>query len=129
MPANVATNQLLHLGQNIKSKHFRQYDHGTIGNYFKYKRSSPPDYDLKKVRIPIAVYYAESDPFINGHSTIPEMTKKLPNLVKTYLVPHKYFNHIDFVWGINATNLVHREILKTMKLSNIITDNNRKDSF
>lgn len=113
VPANVATNQLLHFGQNMKTKHFRQYDHGTVKNYFKYKRTSPPDYNLKNVKAPIAVYYAENDPFMTTKD-IPVLIEKLPNVVKSYLVPHKDFNHIDFLWGKNAPTLLYREILKTM---------------
>lgn len=115
MPDAVSTNQLLHFGQNLKSKHFRQFDYGRMKNYAKYKRSSPPDYNLKNIKIPIAVYYAENDPVINGDYTVPMMLKNLPTIVKTYLVPHKLFNHYDFLWANDGAALIYNEILKTMK--------------
>lgn len=134
VPANAcSSNQLIHFGQIIRSKHFRQYDHGAIKNYFKYRRISPPDYNLTKVKAPVAVYYSENDWLVNAKD-IPMLLERLPNVVKTYLVPHEQFNHIDFLWGTDAALLLYQEILKTMKLSHFKTDSsnqiyNQEDSF
>lgn len=49
---------------------------------------------------------------------IPVLIERLPNVVKSYLVPHENFNHVDFLWGMDASNLLYREILNTMKSSN-----------
>lgn len=116
VPARVATNQLLHFGQNINSKRFRQYDYGAIKNYIKYKRFAPPEYILKNVRAPVAIYYAENDWLVTAKD-IPMLIDRLPNIVKTYLVPHKEFNHVDFLWGMDVSILVYEEILKTIKSS------------
>lgn len=111
--SGIATNQLIHFGQIINSKRFRQFDYGPIKNYIKYKRFTPPDYHLENVKVPVAVYYSENDWLVTPKD-IPTLFEKLPNLVKTYLVPHKEFNHIDFLWGTDASILVHQEILETM---------------
>lgn len=93
VPANAASNQLFHYGQIIKSNHFRQYDYGAIRNYIKYRRFSPPDYNLKNIRTPIAVYYSENDWMVSPKN-ISTLFDNVPNVVKKYLVPHKQFNHI-----------------------------------
>ena len=114
--SGVSINQLIHFGQIIKSKHFRQYDYGALENYIKYKRFTPPDYNLDNVKVPVAVYYSETDWLVTTKD-IHMLFDKLPNLVKTYLVPHKQFNHIDFLWGTDAGILMYQEVIKTMKSS------------
>lgn len=48
---------------------------------------------------------------------VERLAKVLPNVINNYLVPHDRFNHIDFLWGIDAPRLVYDEIIKTMKHS------------
>lgn len=42
--------------------HFRQFDHGMMGNIAKYKRFTPPDYNLKNVKAPVAIFCSKNDP-------------------------------------------------------------------
>lgn len=107
---------MLHFGQEVNSGHFRQYDHGRIGNLIRYKRMSPPDYNLKNCNVPVAVYYARDDWLADVKDT-GRLINELPNVVHSYLVPHKQFNHIDFIWGIDAPFLLYDEIIRTMKMT------------
>lgn len=112
-PAGCATNQFIHFGQVINSGHFRKYDFGPEENLLRYKQSIPPDYNLKRVTTPVALYYSQND----WMTTVPDihiLMKKLPNLVKSYLVPHKKFNHLDFLAGTQAPTLLFNEVLKNM---------------
>lgn len=120
VPAGAATNQFIHYGQGVRSGHFRQYDYGPVKNLIKYKRFSPPDYNLKNVRVPVAVYYAHND-WLATPKDVHILIGKLPNVVKTYLIPHKAFNHVDFLWGTEAPILLYDEILATMKSSHLYT--------
>lgn len=53
--------QLIHYAQEIKSNKFRQYDLGLLGNLKKYGQISPPNYNIKKIVAPVALYYASND--------------------------------------------------------------------
>lgn len=123
IPAGSSINQLIHYAQLVKSGHFRQFDHGLIKNLIKYKHFSPPDYNLKNVQVPVAVYHAESDALATVKD-VHILIEKLPNVVQTYLVPHVKFNHADFAIGINLRTLVNDVILKTIKA---ITNNTEYD--
>lgn len=112
-PAGAATNQLLHYGQCVQSGCFRQYDYGPLENRLKYEQSTPPNYNLENVHAPVAIYHSQNDWLATMEDT-RILVQKLPNVFKEYLVPHKKFNHIDFILGIDAPTLLFDEILKTM---------------
>ena len=40
---------------------------------------------------------------------------KLPNLIGSYLVPYQDFNHVDFLWAIDAPELVYGELFKQLE--------------
>lgn len=111
----LGTHQVIHCFQMISGK-FQQFDYGKYQNIDHYGQNEPPIYNLKNVRAPVALYYAESD-----SQVVPKDVKKLiselPNVTLDYLVPHKQFNHIDFLWGVDAPILLYHELLQTIKAS------------
>lgn len=111
-------NQLVHFGQGVNSGHFRRFEYSKAKNLLLYKRATPPDYNLKNVKSPVAVYHSLSD-WLATPPDVQILTEKLPNVIKKYLVPHKQFNHIDFLWGKDAPTLVYDEILKTMNSTHL----------
>jgi hypothetical protein len=46
---------------------------------------------------------------------VDELSKKLPNLIGTYDVQLKTFNHLDFLWAIDADDLVYNLVIEQMK--------------
>jgi lysosomal acid lipase/cholesteryl ester hydrolase len=45
---------------------------------------------------------------------VARLRAKLPNLVSDYLVPYKNWNHMDYLWAIDADRLVYSEVLKNL---------------
>jgi lysosomal acid lipase/cholesteryl ester hydrolase len=43
------------------------------------------------------------------------LTQALPNLVADYLVPYETWNHLDYLWGIDANTLVYPTLMKNME--------------
>ena len=43
-----------------------------------------------------------------------KLTEALPNLVANYLVPYVEWNHLDYLWGIDADTLIYPAVLKIM---------------
>ncbi len=39
----------------------------------------------------------------------------LPHVIESYKVPNKDFNHVDFLWGLDAPKLVYQKIFKLLK--------------
>ena len=46
---------------------------------------------------------------------VDRLTSRLPNLVRNYLVPFEEWNHLDFLWGNDAKNILYPEILRNME--------------
>lgn len=38
------------------------------------------------------------------------LCNELPNLVERYLVPFEQFNHLDFIYAIDAIDMVYNEV-------------------
>jgi lysosomal acid lipase/cholesteryl ester hydrolase len=113
VPAGAATKQILHYGQEVQSAHFRQYDYGMLDNMFIYGQFTPPDYDLRKLTAPVALYYSEND-WLAAIVDVEQLASKLPNLLQQYLVPLSDFNHLDYLWAIDADTLVYKPIIEKM---------------
>lgn len=64
----------------------------------------------------MAIYHSQNDWLVTPKD-VHTFMQMLPNIVKSYLVPHKQFNHVDFIWGTDAPILLYNELLQTMKSS------------
>jgi len=45
---------------------------------------------------------------------VEQLASKLPNLLQQYLVPLSDFNHLDYLWAIDADTLVYKPIIEKM---------------
>ena len=46
---------------------------------------------------------------------VDELSTKLPNLLGKFLVPLKAFNHLDYLWAIDADTLVYKTVIDNME--------------
>lgn len=113
-PAGSSTKQLLHFAQLKSSGHFRQFDFGYFENYRRYRRFSPPDYPLEKVVAKVAIHYGAND-WLTVPADIERLELALPNTIGKFLVKFSEFNHLDFVWGIDARELVYNKVVQVMR--------------
>ena len=74
-----------------------------------YGQPSPPEYDLKNIHIPVAVFYGELDYLANPLDVEKFLLLQLPNVVTAMKIPN--FKHNDFVWGRRACEEVYPHII------------------
>ncbi|KAJ8922169.1 hypothetical protein NQ315_004104 [Exocentrus adspersus] len=110
----ISARQIFHYMQTIDSGIFRQYDYGEGNNLRRYKSKTPPVYNLTNAVAPAAVFYAEKDAYATVKGA-QDTIKALPNAILDYKVPYEYFNHIDFLFGYNASSLVYKPTVKLFK--------------
>ena len=61
-PGGTSARTVWHYGQEINSGKFCKFDHNSMfTNWLAYKSFSPPEYDLKKVDVPVALIWSDND--------------------------------------------------------------------
>lgn len=113
----------VHFAQEIVANdRFQQFDYGAYFNIEKYGTIKPPEYDLSKITLPLTLIWAKND-LLSSEKDVKKLYEKLPNYTEMYLVPYPKFNHLDYLWAIDAKELLNDKILNTLAR---VFDNNRR---
>ncbi|XP_020807224.1 lipase 3 isoform X1 [Drosophila serrata] len=115
-PAGASTKQMQHYGQLNRAGVFRQYDYGWLRNHWTYGTIEPPTYRLENVKAKVALYYGQND-WLSPPEDVDMLNSRLPKVVTKYLVDDKDFNHLDFIWGIDARTLLWDRMLENMRVN------------
>ena len=116
-PAGTSTKNVLHYRQGILSGKFLMFDHGKK-NFELYGSDTPPQYPLH--RIPpenIILMHSKNDLLASPrdvYNLIDEMGG-WDKLYDVYEVPHRDFNHLDFVIAKDSGRLINFKILQYLK--------------
>ena len=114
-PGGTSVNTVLHYAQLVNSGKFRRFDYGSpAGNKKAYGVPVPPDYDLKMVKVPVALLWAEND-WLADPKDVEYLIKGLPNIIKNYKIRFPKFNHVDFLWANDAPKMVFEPIAKILQ--------------
>lgn len=115
VPAGASTKTLIHYAQEIKKNgRFQQFDYGSEGNEKHYGTLVPPQYPVHKITLPIALFSAEND-WLSSDVDVTSLYVQIANPIEHYIVPLKEFNHIDFLWAIDAPKLVYNKLLQLLE--------------
>ena len=60
-PAGSSAQVVVHIFQMVKAKQLQRFDYGFEQNMEKYGQGTPPNYDMKMVKAPVVIYWAEND--------------------------------------------------------------------
>lgn len=112
-PAGTSVQNMLHFGQLIQNEGtFQKYDYGFFKNLLKYGSTSPPNYQLKNVKVPVVLLSGSKDTLADPKD-VAWLRKQLPNVRKFKEI--KGYNHLDFIWGISAHKKVYKDVIVMMK--------------
>lgn len=118
-PAGASVRQLAHYGQSIDNKSFRRYDQGSfIANRRVYGSRRPPQYDLSKVTTPVFLHYSDRDPLAHVRD-VDTLWAELGRPVGKFRVQMTTFSHLDFLWGIDAKELVYDRVINLIRAMDV----------
>lgn len=109
-PAGTSRRVVTHFLQVIASERFQAYDHGTKRNIEKYGSVNPPVYSLKKIRVPVGIFWSEND-WVADPRDVYQTAAELPNVTLYQRVPPRDFTHTDFLWAENARLFVYDPLM------------------
>ncbi|XP_074092258.1 lipase member K-like [Macrotis lagotis] len=100
---------ILHWNQILHSAKFQAYDWGNpAANMAHFNQVTPPLYNLETMKVITAIWSGEQDRFASPRD-IENLTSKLPKLIYHKKIP--YYNHIDFLLGLDTPQEFFYEIL------------------
>ncbi|CAB4011143.1 gastric triacylglycerol lipase isoform X1, partial [Paramuricea clavata] len=117
-PSGTSLRDMVHLAQLLVSGKCQMFDYGIIENYLHYGQAKPPQYDVGKIDLPIAIFSGGHD-VLSDPADVKLLIPKLKNLI--YKKKLEEFNHVDFVMALNANVVLYPDIVKLSKeYSNLV---------
>lgn len=100
-PSGASFKQLLHFSQEIKYGFFGKYMHGS---------QIPTNFELWRITTPLILHFSLLEPVATPVG-VNRLITELNNSQKCVQTIDTKFNHIDFLWSINAASLVYAKII------------------
>lgn len=112
-PAGTSWGIVDHFTQLVETDEFKRYDYGPEINQKLYGSTTAPFYELRNVKVPVAIYYGEGDIFVDV-SGILKLYEQLPNSF-LYKLPDPQWSHVDFIWSEEAQKILYPKTIEVMK--------------
>ncbi|XP_059586338.1 lysosomal acid lipase/cholesteryl ester hydrolase [Alligator mississippiensis] len=112
-PAGTSVQNLLHWRQVYFAKQFQAYDYASnVKNMEKYNQTTPPAYEIEKLKMPTAIWSGGHDLLANPKD-MDMLIPRFTNLVFYECFPE--WEHLDFIWGLDAAKRMYTKIIDLMK--------------
>ncbi|XP_065198146.1 gastric triacylglycerol lipase-like [Sycon ciliatum] len=111
-PAGTSVQNIAHFAQLIRSNLFQMYNYPTKEeNIEHYGQATPPLYPIEAITNPIYIFSGGKD-ILADPTDVASLKPRLQNLKGSVYIPP--FEHLDFVWGLQAADLVYKPIIKIL---------------
>ncbi|GMR34102.1 hypothetical protein PMAYCL1PPCAC_04297, partial [Pristionchus mayeri] len=115
-PAGTSTQNIIHWAQMIEQGTVSRFDYGSSKkNYQHYGVNTPPAHDFSPIKTDMYLYWSDDD-YLADAQDISEYL--IPALNPAYVKLNQFvpkFNHLDFIWGLRATDELYLSILEIVK--------------
>jgi len=111
-PAGTSRKNMLHWFQIVHSGRFAKYDYGWVENLRRYNHWNPPEYDISTIHTPVALITGSHDTLATTKGAI-WTSKHIQTSLGVTVIPE--YNHMDFIWGNNAAQVLHKKIIDMAK--------------
>lgn len=111
-PAGTSVQNMLHWAQAVRQGKLMAYDYGKQGNMEHYNQTTPPEYHVQDMKVPTAVFSGGQDTLADPKDVAILLTQL------SQLIYHQHLDsweHLDFIWGLDAPKVMFPSILKLLK--------------
>ena len=109
-----STKNLAQRCQQMASGRFDMFDYLPEGNLKKYGTKSPPEYDVSRITSRHMTLISSLTDRIGDAYDVQLLRQRLTVPFEDYIVPVKFFAHLDFLWGMRAGELVYTKVLQVL---------------
>lgn len=115
-----SSKNIMHWFQWIRSGKFQEFDYGQDGNLAQYGQKTPPQYNVKDFPtrlddVNILLFVGDKDAFVTPDD-FKFLKSNLPKDSQIFYVPD--YNHLDYMWGVDANSMVNYEVLNFLSTLN-----------
>lgn len=100
--SGASLNQAIHYSQEVEYGYFGPYKTGP---------EIPRDFNFSQITVPLSIHYSPVDTFTNTVD-VDRLTSQISSIKLVQVIDESEFNHVDFMWGVNAASLVYSNITK-----------------
>jgi len=117
-PAGTSVQNMNHWGQMFRQNNYCKYDYLTRHENEKhYGQAHPPCYNLANMAAPVALFAGGKDALADPTDVSRLMSELNPDMIK-FSTSISYYSHLDFVWGLDAYEVLYPQILGVMANNN-----------
>ncbi|KAK0408526.1 hypothetical protein QR680_004006 [Steinernema hermaphroditum] len=121
-PSGTSLKNVLHWIQMVKSGRFGKYDYGYDENYKRYRTSDTLFYDISNIKVDMYLYWSDKDWLADTTDIIEGILPNGRRVERRKLNPQYLkesnrlddFNHMDFIWGSRAADVIYKPIIETI---------------
>uniref|UniRef100_A0A3P8SMF9 Lipase n=1 Tax=Amphiprion percula TaxID=161767 RepID=A0A3P8SMF9_AMPPE len=111
-PAGTSVQNMVHWAQAVHGGKLTAFDFGPAGNMEHYNQSIPPQYHVQDMKVPTALFSGGQDTLADPKDVALLLTQ-VSNLVFHQHIKH--WEHLDFIWGLDAPEQMFPSILKLLQ--------------
>jgi pimeloyl-ACP methyl ester carboxylesterase len=114
-PAGESVQDIVHFGQMVNSKKMQKFDYGKFINKIVYHQETPPVYDVSQMPTDTVLFWSDKDELADP----TDVGLLIPKIQKLRQVHLKEFTHFDFIWALEASELIYKPIIQMMNAQKI----------
>ena len=97
------------MGQFYEQQKFQKFDYGSVINYQKYGQTSPPEFNLTNIQIPVGLFIGRNDHIadVKDNENVREI---LPNVARFRIFENE--DHLSF--SFQRDMIYFKEIIQFM---------------
>ncbi|XP_063679029.1 lysosomal acid lipase/cholesteryl ester hydrolase-like [Bolinopsis microptera] len=113
-PAGTSTRNIVHWSQMVNAQKLQKYDYESVTkNMLHYGSPEPPLYDISGLSVPTVLVMGGNDWLGDPRDQLWLIEQIGHKVVEFLAIDH--YNHLDFLWGIDAPKMVYHPMIEIMK--------------